>query len=79
MAVISLSTNGLRIVVFGNTDILDGHLAILGILVGIVMVPGNWIGRAILKRMAAMTHSRLVDFFALVGGLTFLYLAWKTW
>ena len=47
----------------------------MGLLVGLVMIPGNWIGRTFLRRMAPGTHSRLIDVFALLAGLNFLYLA----
>ena len=75
MAAIALSTNLTKIAVFGSTQLLDSQYLLLGLLVGLVMIPGNWVGRHILHRMAAGTHGRLVDFFALVGGLNFLYLA----
>lgn len=75
MAAIALSTNLTKIAVFGSTQLLDSQYLILGLFVGLVMVPGNWVGRHLLRRMAPGTHGRLVDIFALVGGLNFLYLA----
>ena len=75
MAVIALSTNASRIVVFGGTQLLDTHYVLLGLLIGALMIPGNWIGRTFLRRMATATHSRLVDGFAVIGGANFLYLA----
>lgn len=75
MAVISLTTNLSRIVVFGTTELLDTAYVVLGLYVGILMIPGNWIGRRFLRSMAPSTHSRLVDAFAIVGALNFYYLA----
>jgi uncharacterized membrane protein YfcA len=75
MAVIAFSTNITRIAVFGGTQLLDAHYLVMGILVGLVMIPGNWIGRNFLRRMAPGTHSWLIDLFAAIGGLNFLYLA----
>jgi uncharacterized membrane protein YfcA len=74
MAAIALSTNITKIAVFGGTQLLDTQYFLLGLVVGLVMIPGNWVGRHILRRMAPGTHGRLVDFFALVGGVNFLYL-----
>jgi len=75
MAAIALSTNLTKIAVFGGTRLLDSQYLMLGLLVGLVMIPGNWVGRHILFRMQSGTHGRLVDLFALVGGVNFLYLA----
>jgi len=75
MAAIALSTNLTKMAVFGSTQLLDSQYLLLGLLVGLIMIPGNWVGRHILRRMAPGTHGRLVDFFALVGGVNFLYLA----
>ena len=75
MAVIALSTNVTRIVVFGSTRLLDGHHLLIGVLLGLLMIPGNWIGRTALRRMAPGTHSRLIDVFAVIGAVNFFYLA----
>jgi uncharacterized membrane protein YfcA len=75
MAVIALTTNVTKIVIFGGTQLLDLQYAALGLVVGLVMVPGNWAGKQMLTRMAPATHGRLVDLFALVGAANFLYLA----
>lgn len=75
MAGIALMTNVVRIGVFGGNQMLDTNYVLLGLMIGVMMIPGNWIGRTFLRRMATTTHSRLVDAFSLVGGLNFLYLA----
>lgn len=74
MALITLTTNVSRIAVFGSSDILTFEYALLGILVGLVMVPGNWIGRWFLRRITVGAHGLLVDVFAVIGGLNFVYL-----
>lgn len=75
MAGIALMTNVVRIAVFGGNQLLGTNYVLLGLLIGVMMIPGNWIGRTYLRRMASTTHSRLVDFFSVIGGLNFLYLA----
>lgn len=75
MAIISMSTNVVRIGVFGGADVLTSQYALLGLLVGLIMVPGNWIGRAILRRMTVTLHGYLVDGLAVLGALNFVYLA----
>lgn len=75
MAAVAFSTNVTRILVFGGTQLLDAQYVLLGILVGLATIPGNWLGRTVLRRMTAGTHDRLIDGFAVFGGLNFLYLA----
>lgn len=79
MAVISLATNLTRILAFGSADLLTGDYVALGLAVGVIMIPGNWIGRTFLRRMAPATHSLLIDAFAIIGGVNFLWLAWSGW
>lgn len=76
MAVISLSTNLSRLLAFGGADLLTSDYVALGLVVGVIMIPGNWIGRTFLRRMAPGTHSLLIDVFAVIGGANFLWLAW---
>ncbi len=75
MAMISLSTNVIRIGVFGGADIVTSDYALLGFLVGLIMIPGNWIGRSILRKITVNLHGRLVDSLAAIGSLNFVYLA----
>jgi uncharacterized membrane protein YfcA len=77
MALIAFITNAIRMATFGGSQLLDAHYAFMGFMVGLAMIPGNWIGRTILRRMAPGTHSRLIDLFALLAGLDFLYLAFR--
>ena len=75
MAVIAFATNVIKIAIFGRIQLLDSHYLLMGLLVGLLTIPGGWIGRYFLRGMAASTHSRLIDVFAVIGGLNFLYLA----
>ena len=75
MAGIALSTNAVRIAVFGTVDLMTTQYALLGLLVGIIMIPGNYLGRTILRRLSIAQHGLLVDLMAGLGGLNFLYLA----
>ena len=75
MAMIALSTNVVRIGVFSGADIVSPEAALLGVLVGLIMIPGNWAGRTILDRLTIRRHGQLVDLLAAIGGLNFVYLA----
>ena len=75
LAVIALMSNALRVGVFGATGLLPPDLAVLALLIGLVTVPGNWIGRTVLRAMSDERHASLVDLFCLVGALNFFWLA----
>ena len=75
LAVIALTTNITRLAVYGATDLLDINTLWLGLLIGCLTIPGNWIGRSILRRLTSQRHSDLVDVLTLLGALNFLYLA----
>ena len=48
---------------------------LLGILIGIMTVPGNWMGRSILKKMQDSDHRLIIDFLTVLMIVNFLYLA----
>jgi uncharacterized protein len=79
LAVIALTTNVVRLTVFGGTSLLEPHVILLGVLVGLLTVPGNWIGRLMMTRMSLALHIGLVDILTVLGGLNFLWLAYKNW
>ena len=75
LAVIALMSNVLRVGVFGTTGLLPLDLSVLALGIGLVTVPGNWIGRTALRAMSDERHAALVDLFCLVGALNFFWLA----
>lgn len=79
MAMIALTTNAVRLVVFGGSHLMESHLVLLGILVGLLTIPGNWIGRSFMRRMSLAFHAGLVDILTVIGALNFLWLAYKNW
>lgn len=77
MAAIALMTNILRVGVFGSTDIFMGGYFMLGVLVGLATIPGNWFGRTVLRRMSNERHGRYVDILCVLGALNFFWLAYQ--
>lgn len=76
LAAIALVVNVTRVAVYGGTAQLgDGYL-LLGLAIGVLTIPGNWFGRAMLRRMTTARHALLVDALTVVGALNFLWLAW---
>ena len=75
LAVIVLAMNATKLVVFSATDLLNWDLALLGIAIGFLTVPGNWLGRVILNRMRDSDHHLAVDVMTVMMIANFLYLA----
>ncbi len=75
MALIALTTNITRVTVFGGTNqLLDGYIA-LGLFVGLLTIPGNWLGRSVLRAISNKSHSYAVDFLTLMAACNFFYLS----
>ena len=75
LAVIALVTNVSRVGVFGSTDLLNGEYILIGLLCGLMTIPGNWLGRTFLRRMTNESHSGLVDVLTVLGAANFFWLA----
>ena len=75
LAAIALVTNITRLSIFGATDLLDSRYLILGILVGLLTIPGNWIGRTVLRKMSIQRHTVFVDVLTVIGAANFFWLA----
>ena len=75
LATITLAMNVVKTSVFGATDLIDVELFIFGAAIGIITIPGNWVGRVILKRMKDSDHRVIIDFLTVLMILNFAYLA----
>lgn len=75
MAVIALATNVVRVAVFGSGDLLGGGYLALGVFIGLLTIPGNWLGRSVLRRMSNQSHGYAVDFLTVLAACNFFMLA----
>lgn len=75
LAVIALTTNVTRVAVFSSTSLLDAHYLAIGVLVGLLTVPGNYLGRAVLRRLTNESHAGFVDAMTVLGAANFIWLA----
>lgn len=75
LATIALVTNITRVSVFGSTSLLNEQYILLGIIVGLVTIPGNWIGRSVLRKITNEGHSSFVDILTVIGAFNFFWLA----
>jgi len=74
MAIIALSMNLLKLSVFGFTAFMDARIFTLGVFIGLISIPANWVGKAVLKKMSDRHHSLVVDGLTLLLIFNFVYL-----
>ena len=75
LASVTLVMNILKLSVFGATDLLNYELLLLGVMIGVMTIPGNWLGRSILKKMQDSDHRLIIDILTVLMIVNFIYLA----
>jgi len=61
LATATLVMNVVKLSVFGAVALLTPALLLAGVTVGLLTIPGNWIGSKILRKMTDGVHSRIVE------------------
>jgi uncharacterized membrane protein YfcA len=77
MATVTLVMNALKLSVFGATDLISRDILYLGVAIGIITIPGNWLGRFILKKIKDNDHRIIIDAMTVLMIINFIYLALK--
>ena len=77
LATVTLVMNVLKTSVFGATNLLSWDLTVLGVWIGVVTIPGNWLGRTILKGMRDSDHRLAIDVMTVMMIINFIYLAMR--
>jgi hypothetical protein len=49
------------------------------VAIGLITIPGNWLGRSVLRRMKDADHRVTIDVLTVLMILNFAYLAVETW
>lgn len=75
LATVTLVMNVLKMIVFGATDLLDWDLFVLGAIIGLISVPGNWLGRHILRGMKDSDHRVAIEVMTVLMIINFVYIA----
>jgi uncharacterized membrane protein YfcA len=75
LATVTLVMNVLKMSVFGATDLLDWDLFLMGAIIGLISVPGNWFGRSILRRMKDSDHQIAIEIMTVLMIINFIYIA----
>ncbi|HSG63252.1 MAG TPA: sulfite exporter TauE/SafE family protein [Pseudomonadales bacterium] len=66
MATVTLAMNAIKALVFGATGQMNVELVSVGIVIGLFMVPGNWLGKKLLEKMDDQGHRRMIDLLTLL-------------
>lgn len=74
-AVIGLAVHLVKSLVFGSVNVLSRDQVVLGLIIGVVMIPGAYLARSLIRRMPLHVHAGLIDAVILLGGTGFLYRA----
>jgi uncharacterized membrane protein YfcA len=76
-AVVSTILSLAKALLFGSAARLDASLLVTGVLVGLCTAPGAFVARALLARMPQRLHLRIMEAVVVLGGLGFLWRAWR--
>jgi uncharacterized membrane protein YfcA len=78
LATVTLAMNVLKSTVFGATALIDQQMFMLGAGIGLLTIPGNWIGRLVLKRLKDSDHRVVIDVLTAIMIVNFIYIAVET-
>jgi uncharacterized membrane protein YfcA len=78
LAAIALTTNVIRFTTYSVSGLYLWSDLMLGALIGLLTIPGNWIGRSVLRKLSTNTHLVVVEALSVVGALQFFYLGFKS-
>lgn len=78
LATVTLVMNVLKASVFGATALIHLEELMLGVAIGVITIPGNWIGRSVLRRLRDSDHRVAIDVLTAIMILNFIYLALET-
>jgi uncharacterized protein len=71
-AVIGMVLHLVKMIIFGTASVLSLQQLILGLIIGIMMIPGAYVARYLLRRMPLSVHAGLIDAVIALGGVGFL-------
>lgn len=76
-AIVGVLVNVMKTAMFGGLDLIDQSRLLLGTVVGLVMMPGAYIGRWLVERLPIRVHVAIIEVVVSAVGVWFLYRAWQ--
>lgn len=74
LAIITFLMNVIKLTVFSGTQVFDTSLLLLGIIIGLLSIPGNWLGKKLLVKLSDRAHRLILDGFTLAMIANFVML-----
>lgn len=71
-AAISTAINVTKMLAFGQQDVLDPSLLVMGLLLGCLTLPGNYLGRWLVRRTSTRLHTKMMEVLIILGGVSLL-------
>jgi uncharacterized membrane protein YfcA len=78
LASIVLCMNIVKLTVFGAASIISQQALILGIVIGLITMPANWLGRTLLREMTDAYHRRIIEVMTVLIIINFTYLTFTS-
>lgn len=76
-ALITIVIDLARAAIFGRMALLTQEGLVLGLLIGVVSVPGSWVASWIVKRLGKRLHIVFIEALIVIGGLSLLFNGWR--
>ncbi|WP_210496649.1 sulfite exporter TauE/SafE family protein [Microvirga antarctica] len=76
-AVVGVLVNLMKTVMFGGLDLIDRDRLLIGVAVGLAMMPGAFVGRWLVERLPMRVHVALIETVVSGVGIWFLWRAWR--
>ncbi|MBL8516436.1 MAG: sulfite exporter TauE/SafE family protein [Betaproteobacteria bacterium] len=76
-ALITIVVDLARAAIFGRMALLTEQGLALGVLIGLVSLPGSWVASRIVKRLGKRLHIVFIELLILLGGLSLVVNGWR--
>ena len=76
-AVVAIFIDVLRAALFGRFSLLDGSSALLGVVIGLVTLPGSALAAFLVRRMHARLHVLFMESLIVAGGAMIAVNSWR--
>lgn len=71
-AAVSTAINVIKILAFNDQALLTTSWLLIGLMLGACTLPGNYLGRFLVRKTSAQSHMRLMEAIIVLGGLSLL-------
>lgn len=71
-AAISTAMGFLKVAVFGVSGVVTPQVIAVGLMMGLIAVPGAWLAKRLTERLPLKVHTAILDAVVIIGGLAML-------